>query len=69
VLVEELADAKDAEWILEEGKADQRIMTLRRAMEAVLASYAARRMTAPLEQTSTAAYFRFVVRVIVKCCG
>lgn len=62
VLVEELADAQDAEWILEDGKADQRVKTFLRAMEAVLASYAARRMTPPLEQTSTAAYFRFVVR-------
>jgi hypothetical protein len=62
VLVEELADLDDAEWLLEEGRVDQRMATFRGAMEVVLRSYTTRRMTPPLEQTSTSTFFRFAVR-------
>lgn len=62
LLVEELADPDDAEWLLEEGKAVHRMSVFRGRMEAVLASYRARRMVPPLEPTSIPTFFRFTVR-------
>ena len=62
VLVEEFADADDAEWLLEEGASDRRLENFRRAIEWVLDSYASRRMTPPLERTGTVTFFRFAVR-------
>jgi hypothetical protein len=64
VLVEELADGEDAEWLLEEGREEQRMAKFREAVEFVLRSYESRRMTPPLEQTSTTTFFRFAVREV-----
>lgn len=63
-LVEELADAEDAEWLLEDGRDERRVAKFGEAIEFVIRSYESRRMTPPLEATSTSAFFRFAVREV-----
>jgi Restriction endonuclease len=62
VLVEELGETADTEWLLEEGRSDRRLEKLREAIEWVIESYATRQMVPPLERTGAVTFFRFVVR-------
>jgi hypothetical protein len=61
-LVEELADPVDAEWLLEDGRAEQRMAKLLAGLEWVLDTYATRNMMPPLEQTEAVTFFRFAAR-------